>query len=384
MSNINVKIHFKSLPLWKGVQNSPGVKETLPFSLGWDQRGFICQTTPKKIQQKVIEAYASDEYAFITQPPGSSVWANRLGDGYISFIKRTTGSLKGKTILEIGAGSLYLADQLTDENNISEYIIMDPAVKELPKKPNIHVLREYFKKEKCPDKDFDLVIVVNCLEHMLDPVAFLIDLQNILTRACGKAILVFPNNERQLRNGDLNAILHEHLSYFTVETAIRLFSNCGLRVLEYETEFDSFCFLVEAKEVKSFFPVAMDNILSQSAIKFHQNKDCVRKNLRESLAKGEIVALHGACNGLNNALALADLQNAKNLWVFDGDETKTGKFLPACQTPIRHSEDIAYTKVDRVFIAATTFYTEINEFLISRYGIKDTNIHPLFPLGITK
>ena len=48
---------------------------------------------------------------------------------------------------------------------------------------------------------------------------------------------------------------------------------------------------------------------------------------------------HGATNGLNNFLHLARLADTPNIVVFDGDESKAGRFLPACPNPIRAVDD---------------------------------------------
>src|ERR1700722_4537670 len=101
MSNLNLELQFKELPYWRGIMGKPTEVQTLPFALTWDGRGFIRQVTPNEIQKKVISHYASEDYQYITPPPGSSPWANRLGDAAIDFVKKSYGSISGKKVLEI-------------------------------------------------------------------------------------------------------------------------------------------------------------------------------------------------------------------------------------------------------------------------------------------
>ena len=127
---MKLEISFEALPLWRGVQKKPGVRKTLPFHLGWNPRGYICQTMSESVRQEIIDAYSAEDYAYITNPPGSSKWANRLGDRNIEFVKRVCDSLDRKNVLEIGAGSVYIAERLTQEYQIHHYMIMDPSITE--------------------------------------------------------------------------------------------------------------------------------------------------------------------------------------------------------------------------------------------------------------
>src|SRR5439155_18121045 len=105
-----ITVSLESLPLWKGVGSRPGVREHYPFSLAWDPRGFIRQVSPGDVKRSVVESYANEAYSYITAPPGASAWANRLAEDCIGFIRRTYGSLSGKRVLDIGAGSRYVGD----------------------------------------------------------------------------------------------------------------------------------------------------------------------------------------------------------------------------------------------------------------------------------
>lgn len=371
------ELQFTKLPLWEGVQDEPGVKQLFPFSLGWDERGFISQTTPQEIKQKVTDHYAKDEYNFITQPPGFSPWADSLGEREISFILQAYGDIGGANILEVGAGSIYIGEKLASEGAAS-YLIVDPAIKEKTSNPKIVIRKEYFDKSLFVNQKIDLVVNLNCLEHVIDPVSFLLDLRSVIMHG-GKAILVFPDNEEQFINGDINALLHEHLSYFTMEIATKLLTNCGLRVLHSESQFDCLRFLVESSAEKLSVSVAQPMHLLDMFSNFPKSIESANQKLSESLNRGETIALHGATNGLNNFLYLSNLDYRDNLWIFDGDEAKTGKYLPAYKKAIRYSGDNEYyAKVDRVYVTAIGFFSEIKEYLITTHGLCSECIHPLF------
>ena len=114
MSRLNLDLKFEKLPYWRGIITKPTDVQVMPFALTWDPRGFIRQVAISENQRNVINLYASDEYQYITAPPGASLWANRLGDAAIDFVKSKYGSVTGKKVLEIGAGSLYTANKLLE------------------------------------------------------------------------------------------------------------------------------------------------------------------------------------------------------------------------------------------------------------------------------
>lgn len=236
---MEIEIRFEALPLFKGVKDSPGGTERLPLHLHWDPRGFIAQSTPEEVREKVVKAYASDEFTFITPPPGSSPWSDRLGKVKIDFTRRATGSFSGKSMLEVGAGSLYLAEHFTaPQTGASKYTVVDPAIRQATDNPDIEIIREYFSRGLLKGRGFDLVTSFNCLEHLPDPVGFLLDVREIIAESRGRAIISFPNVQRQFSNGDFCALVHEHLNYFTHETATALLQRCGLEVFMSETEND--------------------------------------------------------------------------------------------------------------------------------------------------
>ena len=378
-SYLKTETTFTALPFWQNPQSEPGVKCILPLQLGWDDRGFIKQTTSTDVLKKVVSVYQENSYTYVTAPPGQSVWANRLGADKINFIKKYFSDLNNKRILEIGAGSLYVAELLTKEYSILDYLVIDPSLRESTSNPTIRVVRDYFSQEQCKGEHFDLVICFSVFEHLPDPISFLHDIQVSLSQSAGKAILVFPNVENQFERGDWNVILHEHLNYFTEESSRRIITDCGLEILGSINKFDCLHYLVKAGSLsKKETTYEMDDLLSIASSQFYLNMTHIKNIVIQSLQKGETLAFHGACNGLNHVLHLLDLVDCDHIWIFDGDDTKTGKYLPACKNPILSSTDPQYKTFDKIFIAACTFFSEISSIIMEQHDIERSRIFPLF------
>ena len=91
--------------------------------------------------------------------------------------------------------------------------------------------------------------------------------------------------------------------------------------------------------------------------------------IQDDLEHGLTVAFHGANVGLNNFLSLSGLGHDTRLRIFDGDESKTGAFLPLSQSPIIHSFDNAYGTYQRIYVAATSFYAQIVGEMSEQHGL---------------
>ena len=231
------RMTINSMPLWEGVQSRPGIRFEHPFSLAVEGGVLIQQVTEKEIIDKVVQAYQSESYTFITAPPGASKWANALGDLSVSTVLEVAGHVRPRSILEVGAGSLYVAGKLIDHFQPNEYVIVDPTVHDAMER--VEVIHEYFPHPDLGNRQFDLVLAFNCLEHVPDPRAFL-DAIRARMSPDGLAVLIYPDCEEQFRQGDLNVLVHEHLSYFTEASSRWLISACGLRVNSLFSRHDTF------------------------------------------------------------------------------------------------------------------------------------------------
>lgn len=371
-------LSFKSLPVWRGVQHSP-VFEAAPFSLCSDGKNYIRQSTDQQILQQIESAYSSKRYSFITNPPGYSAWSTKLGMKYISYAEDTISSFTGKSILEIGAGSLFIASYFTERYDLIRYVVIDPAVREkIPRGSVIEILPKYFRAEYLSDM-FDIVMSFNTLEHVSNPKQFLLDIKQVL-KVDGLVLLVFPDASDQFKRGDFNVLMHEHINYFTPSSATTLFGECGFRVLDYRIKEETLFFLLKVGRGSRIMEDESENISRLVESVYRKNIMEIPRQVRQELDLGKKIAFHGACNGSNNFLFLGKIANSQNLFIFDGDETKEGKYLPVFSKPILNAGDPLYQDCDLVYIAALTYFAEIREFLLKRHNFLLAQVRPLFPL----
>ncbi len=381
MSNLSLK--FDRLPVWRGLQNIPGVLDAFPFSLSISSSGLIQQNTEESVLQKIHQAYSDSKYNFITSPPGLSLWGTRLGNDYIEYVESRVKNFKNSDILEIGAGTTYFAKYFLNERKVKNYTVVDPAISDQEistvlqeVSTGLSVFKDYFTSEIFTKK-FSSILSNNCLEHVHDPIRFMQDIKKVSQKDTD-IILVFPDNEDQFLRGDLNAFLHEHISYFTKKSAENIFNNLGFDVLDSRSKLDCLYFHLRVSGEHTHKQTSSGVEILFSKLKERTSDVINRFDLILKNNQNKKIALHGACNGLNNLLYFSKTNNFDRINIFDGDEMKKGKYLPTCQNAIRHSEDPTYSEYDLVYIAAATFYDEIKKFLVQKHGIEENKIHAIF------
>ncbi len=376
------EIRFDKFPLWQGVFDKPGNQRFYPYRLGMHERGYICQQSGVDVTNAVVDAYSDDEYLMPTKPPGASRWANWLGDLYIAFAREHGGSFAGKTVMEIGAGSFYLAEHFLRQDGAAKYVIVDPSLKAEPTDSRITVLREYFDDALAlPGRAPDVIISLNCLEHVTDPFAFLVKANSLLSAPGSRLILVFPDIETQFRMGDYNALCFEHLNYFSEASANRLIAQAGFSPVAFKKELDTLFYVLERSGPPDLSPtMENDNALLRIAAEMYSDGlRSVVATIQDAQQSSKTVAIHGACNGMNTLFALGGL-STDHLLLFDGDETKAGKFVPSCDLPILHASSPRYKEVDLVIVTAVTFINQIRSSLQSQHGIPPERILPACPI----
>ena len=375
-----MKLNVGNLPIWKGVQGEPGFT-ALPFTLGIS-RGLIRLALPQSELDRITEAYSKDSYSFITSPPGTSAWGNRLGDWYFDMLAKQVGHLAGKTVLEVGSGTLYIAERVASELEAAHFIACDPALRSKPGLKTVEVVREYFSWQLFNHQSFDLIISIGTLEHIPDPFEHLVDVRRLLEARNGTLYVVVPDCSRGLRMGDIGICVHEHLSYFTPETLTSILTTCGFVVDWLYTQQDTI--FATAQPTSAAFEEDDSSEISTALLKMfdtrlHRNLETARRLIFTHKQNGRL-AIHGCHAGLNNLFGLLGIGTDPNIFLFDGDSNKVGKYLPTFDRPIMSSTDDLYKTMQTVIVAALTYYDEIYESIVNDHQIPSSRIYPVMPL----
>lgn len=367
-----MSIEFSELPVWNGLKKEPHKFQVKAFSIDICPDGYICQ--PRNATQEIVEGYSDNSYSFITEPPGRSQWANHLAKNYIEFMEAVPTSWRNKRVVEIGGGTVYLGEYFLENHGADHWEVVDPACREASKHNSLSVQRCYFENFKF-SKKFDVGVSINCFEHVLNPLEFLKQIKNVLN-ADGSAILIFPDIAQPFQSGDINVILHEHISYFDCHSAAEIFRRSGFSIQQWKSKNNTLYFFLQLGEEAQVTSDAAKVCLEKAKKQFQTTLDLM-KFVESQIQANKKIAFYGATNGLNNLLYLTNMHQLSNFTIIDSDITKKGLYLPCSKVPVTTAEEANYKELDFIYVSAVTFINEIMDFLVNVKGVDAHKIKAL-------
>ena len=189
-----------------------------------------------------------------------------------------------------------------------------------------------------------------------------------------------PDCKEQFEKGDINVLIHEHLSYFTEESVTWVTKSADFEIVSLDSKNDLFTLVIE--KTKKTFNLKNKNInetvlLQNSAEMFKNLLDNVAGKIKSFLEGDHKLAFHGATHGLNTFFHITGLGDHPNISIYDGDKSKVGMYLPVSSIPIKHCKERSYKENTMIIISAMSFYHQIRGFAISTGQYSARQIIPL-------
>lgn len=248
----------------------------------------------------------------------------------------------------------------------------------------IPVLREFFSQELatkfCKSGQMaDLIIGNNVYAHVPDINDFTAGLKTAL-KPNGTITLEFPHLKNILQNTQFDTIYHEHFSYLSLQTAIRIFETVGLRIFDVEelsTHGGSLrvfgCHsgdirattLAVTRVIEAETQAGLRNL--QTFKSFQLEADRVKDELLAFLIHqkkmGRKVAAYGAAAKGNTFLNYAGIKRDLVRYVCDAAPSKHGKYLPGSHIPIVEAAYLQNDKPDFVLVLPWNIASEVTHQL---------------------
>jgi hypothetical protein len=247
---------------------------------------------------------------------------------FVGFIKNLKIK-KIKSILDVGGNDSYIISQIGD-NNSAKFII-DPVGKKNEK--NIKVINKFleeidFKKNSISP---DLVICRHTLEHIPDPIKFLNILMKNTKENC-KFVFEVPSLEFMLEKKRFDTIIHQHISYFDLESLKFLLAKVGCAIKKFFYFNEGSCsgsliFYFEKKKNVEIPKIEKKKIIKKynNIIKAKNLYDRQIKDLRNAINE-ENNKIYGYGAGMMLATFFYYLKiNHKHMIIFDDEKKKNGK-----------------------------------------------------------
>ena len=252
----------------------------------------------------------------------------------------------------------------------------------------INTLNDFFSNklaqklviETLPKKKVDLVIANNVLAHVPDINDFLLGMKTILGEE-GIISLEFPHLLNLLKNNQFDTIYHEHFSYISLFTLIKIAGFADLDVIdvdEINTHGGSLRVYLSHKNKFSQSKKVNDLILREKEYKLNsmesflnfqdssiQIKNDLLNFLIEKKNSNEEVLAYGAAAKGNTLLNFAGVKSDLVSMVADLSKSKQGKYLPGSHIPIISPEVLLSKDPDLILVLPWNLIGEIKKQLLN-------------------
>jgi hypothetical protein len=226
----------------------------------------------------------------------------------------------------------------------------------------------------------DLVLGNNVLAQVPDLNDFVEGLRTVL-KPTGVLTLEFPHLLRLIERNEFDTIYHEHFSYFSLLTTVRILETHGLRIFDVEeltTHGGSLrVYACRAENRIQNVEPSVEKLIAEErraglaspdgyegfARQVKETKWAFMKFLLRAAREGKSVAGYGAPGKSATLLNYCGVGKDFIPFTVDRSPHKQGRFLPGSHIPICHPNRIRETRPDYVVILPWNLKDEIMEQL---------------------
>ena len=249
----------------------------------------------------------------------------------------------------------------------------------------IEIVEEFFgealgKKLAGEGKSADLTTANNVLAHVPDINDFVAGFRELL-KPQGIATFEFPHLAELIRHNQFDTIYHEHFSYLSLGTVMRIFGKNNLDVFDVDklpTHGGSLRVFAQLSDTGAQEKNGrIDDVLGEERemnldvivgyrgfqARTEKTKDGFLRFLIDQRAEGRTVAAYGAAAKGNTFLNFAGIRPDLISFVVDRNPEKQGKFMPGSRIPIVNEDRLREDKPDIIVILPWNLADEISEQL---------------------
>jgi SAM-dependent methyltransferase len=300
-------------------------------------------------------------------------------------MKERFGLNRHSLVIEVASNDGYLLQYFVRQNvpvlgiepaaNVAK-VAVEKGVPTLVRFFGMQLAKELAAQGKCAD----LVLGNNVLAQVPDLNDFVAGLKTIL-KPTGTLTLEFPHLLRLIERNEFDTVYHEHFSYFSLLTTMRILEAHGLKVFDVEelsTHGGSLrVYACRTEDQTHYLEPNVRELIAQEekaglakvegyegfASQVKETKWALVNFLLAAARQGKTVAGYGAPGKSATLLHYCGIGKDLLEYTVDRSPYKQGRFLPGSHIPIYHPDRIRETKPDYVMILPWNLKDEITEQL---------------------
>lgn len=288
-------------------------------------------------------------------------------------------------VVEVAANDGYLLQYVKEAGIPCLGIEPTASTARAAREKGIEIVERFFgvalaRQLAAAGKSADLTAANNVLAHVPDINDFVAGFAHLL-KPTGVATFEFPHLMRMVADCQFDTVYHEHFSYLSLTSVIRLFEANGLRVFDVEqleTHGGSLRVFAQRRDT-GVRPVeaAVARVLAAEGAAgvataayyegFQQRADDIRDGLMAFLIdarrNGKRVGAYGAAAKGNTLLNYAGVRSGLLPWVVDRNPAKQNLFMPGSRIPIVDEAHLKRERPDYVLVLPWNLKAEVREQL---------------------
>lgn len=341
-----------------------------PLKLFVCEECFLVQIDEYKKSEEIFDK----NYVYFSS--FSTSWLNHA-KRYVSMIIDRLGLDQNAQVMEIASNDGYLLQYFKEKNIPCIGIEPTNSTAEVAREKGIKVIEDFFSLELSKGLNkADLILGNNVLAHVPNLNDFVAGLKVALKKN-GTINMEFPHIQRLIEENQFDTIYHEHFSYFSLYTIIKIFKQNGLDIYDVEqlpTHGGSL--RIYAKHVADTSKIIskniskvlesekIDNLHTIYGYKNFQNKvDTIKysslKFLIEAKQNRKKVVAYGAAAKGNTFLNYCGVKKDLVEFVVDKSPYKQNTFLPASHIPVVNESKLVELKPHYIIILPWNIKNEI-------------------------
>jgi len=350
-------------------------EKTFPLKLYVCDQCWLVQTED---YSEADELFSGDYAYFSSTSQGWLQHASR----YTESITKRLGLSTNSFVIEVASNDGYLLKNFVAAGIPCLGVEPTHSTADAAEKIGVPVLRKFFGAATAAalaegGKRADLICGNNVYAHVPDINDFTQGLR-IALKEGGTINLEFPHLMKLIEQNQFDTVYHEHFSYLSLISVLRIFAEAGLRVFDLEelpTHGGSLriygCHVSDPRATMPSVGTMLEKektfgLQDLRVYKFFQKKADKVKNdflvfLIEQKRAGKSIGAYGAAAKGNTLMNYAGIKHDLIDFVCDAAPSKQNKYMPGSHIPILAPAELAKRKPDWVIILPWNIAEEVTQ-----------------------